>query len=333
MPNLIDTLARLNEQVVRAFAEAKRVKIPASYKSIDRVVVVAMGGSALGVHLIQSALQDRLTVPIEIVNGYNLPATATKSSLVILSSFSGTTEEILSAYKQAKAKGLKMFVLTNGGPLAAMAKKDNVPAYVFDPEDLAPQPRYGTGFMALGPLAVLNAVGAVKVSDKEVVDVAKHLLSGVAAWKREAGTVAKKLFKQGCIFISSQHLEGATHVFANQMNESAKHFAARFAIPEMNHHLMEGLTFPKTLVSGLTFVFFESDLYHPRVSKRYGLTEAVVKKNGAKTLRLKISGKTPLQQAFELVQRGALITAKMAELGHVNAEDIHWVDWFKAQMK
>lgn len=309
------------------------MNLPASYRSIDHVVVMAMGGSALGVHVIQSALADRLTVPIEVVNGYHLPASATKSSLVILSSFSGTTEEVLGAYKQAKAKGLKMFVLTHGGPLAEWARRDKVPAYVFDPGDLAPQPRYGTGFMAMAPLAVLAAIGAVKVSDKEVTDVAKHLQNGVSAWKREAGTIAKKLFQRGCVMISSEHLEGAAHVFANQLNESAKHFTARFVLPEMNHHLMEGLTFPKAIVNGLTFIFIESDLYHPRVQKRYGLTETVVKKNGAKTLRLTISGKTPLQQAFELVQRGALITTKMAELGGVDPKDIHWVDWFKKEMK
>ena len=332
MTSLEQTLGRLHEQVSRAWNEARQIALPASYKSIDRVVVVAMGGSALGVHLIKSALADRITVPIEIVNDYTLPAFAGPTTLVILSSFSGTTEEVLSAYKAARARKLKIFVLTNGGSLAEAAKKDRVPAYVFDPADLAPQPRYGTGFMAMGPLAVLKSLGVVRISDKEIFDVSEHLKKGIATWRKEARAVAKKLVHRTNVLVASEHLEGAAHIFANQMNESAKHFAARFSIPEMNHHLMEGLTFPKEAVRQMTVLFLESDLYHPRVQKRYGLTQTVVKKNGAKALALRASGRMPLAQAFELVQRGAFITAAMAELSGVDPEQIPWVNWFKRQM-
>lgn len=322
----------MQEQIDRAYGEAKAVKLPANYRTVKNVLVMAMGGSALGVDLIRHALADRIKTPIEIVDGYTIPASAGKDTLVILSSFSGTTEEVLSAYKQARARKLKVFVLTSGGDLAKWAKRDNVPAYVFDPADLAPQPRYGTGFMAMGPLAVLVNVGAVKISESEVKAVAVHLKQGIALWQKEARATAKALSGRAVVVISSEHLEGAAHVFANQMNESAKHFAARYPIPEMNHHLMEGLTFPKAAVKMMTFVFVESGLYHPRVVKRYGLTETVVKKNGAKTLRMQIGGSTPLQQAFELVQRGALVTAMMAEMAHVDPTGIPWVDWFKAEM-
>ena len=101
----------------------------------------------------------------------------------------------------------------------------------------------------------------------------------------------------------------------------------------MNHHLMEGLTFPKSVVKQMTFVFVESSLYHPRVAKRYPLTKTVVQKNGAKILSIKLTGKTPLAQAFELVQRGALITAMLADRAHVDPKSVPWVDWFKARMK
>ena len=333
MSDFLQTLSRLDEQVLRAWREARRVVLPTSYRSVKDVVVMAMGGSALGVDLIKSALADRITVPISIVNDYRIPASAGKSTLVILSSFSGTTEEVLTAYTEARLRKLKMFVLTNGGELAKRAKRDGVPMYQFDPADLASQPRYGTGFMAMGPLAVLAKIGAVKVSQKEIEEVAMHLKRGIKRWTTEAKKVSAQLKGRALVMVASEHLEGAAHVFSNQANESAKQFSTRFPIPEMNHHLMEGLTFPKSVVKQMTFVFVESSLYHPRVAKRYPLTKTVVQKNGAKILSIKLTGKTPLAQAFELVQRGALITAMLADRAHVDPKSVPWVDWFKARMK
>ena len=78
MSDFLQTLSRLDEQVFRAWREARRVVLPTSYRSVKDVVVMAMGGSALGVDLIKSALADRITVPISIVNDYLNPASAGK---------------------------------------------------------------------------------------------------------------------------------------------------------------------------------------------------------------------------------------------------------------
>ena len=135
------------------------------------------------------------------------------------------------------------------------------------------------------------------------------------------------------MIVASEHLEGAAHVFANQINESTKHFATSFLVPELNHHLMEGLMFPKAVIGKMTFVFLESGLYHARVQRRYPLTQTVVKKNGAEAVRVNFNGKTDLQQAFEMIQLGAFVTYEMAVLAKVDPESIPWVNWFKAQLK
>lgn len=331
MTDLVKIIGRMHEQLAEAWKQAQAIRLPASYRAIDRVVVMGMGGSALGAHVVRSTFADQLTVPIEVVNGYRLPGTANSRSLVILSSFSGTTEEVLTAYKAAKQKKLKMFVIAAGGELAKRARRDKVSGYFFNPKDLAPQPRYGTGFMMMGIVGALRSLGFLKLSEAEVKAVVAHLKKNTAR-AAQGKKIAKMLINRLPIVVSSEQLEGAAHVFANQMNESAKHFAALFTIPELNHHLMEGLTFPKSLIKQMTFVFVESKLYSLRVQKRYGLTETVVKKNGARVVRVALNGKTALEQAFELIQLGGYVTAEMARLVKVDPEKIPWVEWFKKQM-
>ena len=339
MSNLLNTLGRFSEQIEQAWSDTQKLVLPASWRSITNVVVMGMGGSALGAHVVKTALQSRCTLPIEVIGRYTLPATATKKSLVICSSFSGTTEEVLSAYKQARAKKVNVFVLCAGGELARLAAKDRVPAYVFNPGELVPidkngtpHPRYGGGFMVFGVLGILSKLGFAKVSGGEVAALAKHLQKELPRAKRVTPKLAKELLGRASMIVASEHLEGAAHVFANQINESTKHFSTTFLLPELNHHLMEGLQFPKEVIKKITFVFLESGLYHPRVQKRYKLTADVVKKNGAQVVRITPNGKTPLEQAFELIQLGAFVTFEMARLAKVDPEDIPWVIWFKKQL-
>ncbi len=322
----------MHEQVTEAWMQTKAIRLPASYRKINHVVVVAMGGSALGAHVVRSVFADQLTVPIEVVNGYKLPATANKSALVILSSFSGTTEEILTAYAEARKKKLNIFVIAAGGDLAKWAKRDKVPGYFFNPMDFAPQPRYGTGFMTFGIVGALVQLKVLKLSDREVFDLVTYLGKNSARAKT-GKQIARKLVNRVPVMVASEHLEGSAHVFANQMNESAKQFAARFPIPELNHHLMEGLAFPKTLIKEMSFIFIESKFYHPRVQKRYPLTQQIVKKNGGQIVRITLNGKTKLEQAFELIQLGAYVTAEISSIMKTDPEQIQWVNWFKAQMK
>lgn len=339
--NLRSALARLHEQFGAAWVDTQGLSIPTSHKGVDRIILVGMGGSALGAHVVKSVFADELTVPFEIVNGYKLPGSATKSSLVILSSFSGTTEEVLAAYKEAKAKKVKMFVMCAGGPLAALAKKDKVPSYVFEPGGLAPQPRYGVGFSVMGIIGILRQVGAFKVNNGTLSMLVKKLEEGGMQWGPDVPTeknAAKQLahtlvLGRVPVLVASEHLEGAMHVVTNMFHETAKRFTTSFPLPELNHHHMEGLTFPKEVVEKLSYLFFESKLYHPRVQLRYPLTEEVVEKNGAEVVRIELGGSTKLEQAAEVIQLGGYVTFYMAMLSGVNPEFTPWVKWFKERLK
>ncbi|MBU1125990.1 SIS domain-containing protein, partial [Patescibacteria group bacterium] len=128
----------LTQQVTTAWEEISGLKIPATYKNVANIVFVGMGGSSLGGHLFQSVYRGQLKVPFELVRDYTLPNYVNSKSLVILSSFSGSTEEVLAAALEAKKRHAKILGIASGGKLVSLMKKEKWPGYIFDPGDLAP---------------------------------------------------------------------------------------------------------------------------------------------------------------------------------------------------
>src|SRR3989344_5000344 len=129
--NMLGSIQLLGKQVEEVLALAKKVKVPDSYKKANNLVVLGMGGSALGAHLIKSVFLESLKIPVEIVNGYQAPGFVNEKSLVIASSYSGSTEEIISSVADAKNKKAKIIVICSGGKLADWAKQNQIPSLVF----------------------------------------------------------------------------------------------------------------------------------------------------------------------------------------------------------
>ena len=117
-------LARIKElpwQCHEAYRAALEFGLPADYSDIDRVVIVGMGGSAIGGDLVRSLAQSESKVPVIIHRDYGMPAFVDDRTLLIASSYSGNTEEVLSAFELTLKTGAKKLVMTTGGRLKDMA--------------------------------------------------------------------------------------------------------------------------------------------------------------------------------------------------------------------
>ena len=134
------------------------------------------------------------------------------------------------------------------------------------------------------------------------------------------------------LIIASEHLTGNAHILANQWNENAKNMAAWFAIPELNHHLLEGLTGPPAVRNRLLAVLLHSNLYDERNQKRYDITRQVLDEQKIASISINPHGKTPLEQAFDTLLLGAYASFYQAVLNKINPSPIPWVDYFKRLM-
>ncbi len=333
-------IERMSDQLQISYEEIGSIKTPSQYKNCTSIVVVGMGGSSLGAHVIASCFAKKLKKPLILVRDYSIPEFVNSKTLVILSSFSGTTQEVLSASKQALKKKAKIAVITSGGDLATLAKRNKWPIFSFKPGDLAKEPRLGTGFMIVGMLGIIQSCGFIRISGSDIksaisamAEVVDSCALDVDTKENPAKQVAKALENSPVIVVASEHLVGNAHVISNQINETAKQYCAYHEIPELNHHLMEGLTVPKNFFSKFKVLMIKSRLYNADVQKRYGITAQVFENLGAQVIEYEARGKNEFDEACEVMQFGSFVSYYLGMLNKVDPKKIPFVDWFKSEMK
>lgn len=338
--NVLGSIEQLPEQIEQVWAERDTIHVhPEGYADLHNIVVSGMGGSSLGAHVIKTLYKESLKYPLEIVRDYTLPSYVDKHTLVVLSSYSGSTEETLASAQDAKKRGAKIAVISAGGKLHEFAQREHAPEYLIDPKhNPSNQPRMAIGYSVFAQLALFAKLGLIKITDAEIKGVTallRHNAKGLAPETVDSNT-AKFLAYTGVdkiiTIVSAEHLEGAAHVFNNQLNENAKNFTVQHVLPEMDHHALEGLQFPKVTRQEVVFFLLLSSLYHSRTVKRFPLTLDVIEQNDMHGQLIHAIATTKLEQVWEIIQLGAYTNFYLAMLNGINPAPIPWVDYFKEQL-
>ena len=337
---VLSSIKLLPKQAEQAWIEVNKLKLPKSFANVKNIVVCGMGGSALGERVIDSFTEKYIRAPMEIFTQYYIPGYVNKDCLVIISSYSGNTEEALSSVHLALERNACIFVITTGGKLAELVKEEELNAYVYDPKyNPGKQPRFALGYSIFSILALLNKTSFITLSKENLRDLHKCLAKFIDEFgprmpekKNMAKILAKKLQRKIPIIIASEHIRGTAYAFKNQLNETSKTFSTFFEIPELNHHLMEGLRFPAKAKEILHFLFLKSELYSERVSRRYPLTSEVVEKNSISQDCYVARSETKMEQVVEILALGSFVSFYLAVLNDVDPYEIPWVDYFKKKL-
>lgn len=330
----------LPQQLDQSFTEALAISFPDSYRQVKNIVVCGMGGSRFPALIIQHLYKSLLKVPFIINDDYVLPGFIDENTLVVLSSYSGTTEEIIHCGKLALEKKAKLTGLCIGGEIAEFLKKNNCPVYIFDPKhNPSGQPRIGFGYGVGGNLGLLMNLALIDEKKESITSAITNLPKLLAAYTIEtvrknnpAKQLAEKVYNSYPYFIVSEFLTGVGNATQNQFNETAKTISSFRIIPELNHHLMEGLKHPDEHIKMGLFVLFFSRLYSERVQKRFKITKDVVEQNKLKTFWVELNGTTQLEQAFEVMGLGSYASMYLAALYEENPNVIPFVDYFKKEL-
>lgn len=340
--NALGSIKQLPQQIAQSWQEGRNIVFPESYKNVTEVVICGMGGSTYGGRIVKSLYDGAqyTKIPVELANGYYLPGYVDSNTLVILSSYSGSTEETLITAKEAQKKGAKITGITSGGKLLDFLESNNYPAYIFNPtHNPSGQPRLGVGYMVTGLIGMLVSLGKIPVGKQEIETLISFLTEKNSVYgetietvKNPAKQMALKLENKIPIIIVADFLEGAAYAIRNPFHETAKQLALYFTIPELNHHLMEGLSFPKQAKSLLQFIFVKSQIYDRRNTRRMELTLDVVHKNGIGSELIELHGSSALAQTMELIQIGSWTTFYLSMLHEIDPSEIPWVDYFKKEL-
>ncbi|HSJ73132.1 MAG TPA: bifunctional phosphoglucose/phosphomannose isomerase [Miltoncostaeaceae bacterium] len=330
---MADSVAAFDES--RAASEA--VELPFPPEAVGDIAVCGMGGSGIAGNLVLGAYRDRLLRPMTVVRDYYLPGWIGENTLVILSSYSGDTEETLTCASQALERNALCVAVTSGGKLARFYAAEGVPVIPLPP---GLQPRAAL-IRLLVPVAVLlDRVGAVPPLGPDLQEARETIAASVAALGPEvpeSGNPAKQLARAllGSVpLIWGAELTAAVaYRWRCQIEENAKLPASSAELPELDHNDIVGLSGTPAPLSELTQLLLLRDpRNHRQVERRFDLTREIVEPHVDSSLSITAEGQAPLARMLDLVMLGDYASLYLALLRGVDPGPVEPIERLKARL-
>jgi glucose/mannose-6-phosphate isomerase len=334
-----DMGARISElptQCRDAKEVASQCILPEEYAESDAIVILGLGGSAIGGDLVKTLVEGECRVPIFVNRQYDLPAFVGEKTLVIASSYSGNTEETLSAFREALDRGARPLAMTTGGELARMCRDQNLPLVAFDYQA---QPRAALGYSLVMLLQVLHQLGYVS-------DVSADLREAIEAMEAQqaeigievpeernaAKQLARRLEGRVPVIYAGGHLAKVARRWKCQFNENSKGWAVWEELSELNHNAVVGYEFPATMASVGHVVMLSSDLYSPRLRLRMEVTGEILNDKGIPQETLEARGRSSLSQVMWSIHFGDYVSYYLAALRGVDPTPVKTIAYLKERL-
>ncbi|HLB66477.1 MAG TPA: bifunctional phosphoglucose/phosphomannose isomerase [Candidatus Saccharimonadales bacterium] len=305
-------------------------------RDIHDVVIAGMGGSDLAGKFLPS--WPGLKVPLTILQDYILPKHVTTNTLLVCCSYSGNTEETLSVLKQAMSdkSALKIapmvIVVSSGGQELELAKQAKLPVIVI-PHDL--QPRFAFGYQLRALIEILEQTPLLKASIQELTGASNFVKSSIEGWlptvptkSNQAKQIAQELIGRSVVVYSGTLLAPSAYKWKININENAKQIAWQGTLPEFNHNEMLGWS-EQPVQKPYAVIDLRTNLDHPRVQKRFKVSERLLSGKRPAAIVVDVQGKNPIEQLLWAVALGDFVSIYLALLNNLNPTPVDLVEKFK----
>jgi glucose/mannose-6-phosphate isomerase len=298
---------------------------------ITNIVLAGMGGSSLpGVYL---RSWPGTKVPFEIVRDYDLPKYVNQNTLFISSSYSGNTEETLTALAEAESRGAQIIVLSAGGKLADYAKTKNYPLFLI-PSGI--QPRMSSFYFLTAFIQILEPLGLIETGKRAELEAASEWLKDQSSsWRADVETdnnpakqLALELVGKSVVVYSGPKLFPAANKWKICMNENAKNVAWTNQYPEFNHNEFVGWSSHPTQ-KPYAVVEIRSNLENERIQKRFIVTERLLSGLRPAPEVVVPEGKSLLEQLLWTSNFGDYVSLYLALLNGLNPTPVDLVEKLK----
>jgi len=271
-----------------------------SKKKFSSIVYCGLGGSAISGDLLRDYLSSELKIPFEVIRGYNLPFYVNQDTLVIISSYSGNTEESISCFEQALIKKPSIVVITSGGKIGQLASANKIPMIQLQ---TGFQPRYalGQGFFALLKLFHELGYSDEKKNVERVSVLWKNKAEEYSTENNIAIYIASDLIGFIPVIYSSEYLTSTGYRLKCQFNENSKLHAFHNVIPEMNHNEIIGWETIKEKQFNTKVVYLIDEEYHPQNKKRFNLLNEFLSEQKVEVLTLKSNEENKKGRIMDLI--------------------------------
>ncbi len=303
----------------------KAVLAPSS--NIENIIISGLGGSGIGGTIISELISDSCKVPIIVNKDYFIPAFVNSKTLLIISSYSGNTEETLSAFNLAISKNAQIICITSGGKILELAKQHQL-EFIEIPGGYPPRSCIGYSLVQLIKVLVNKGFADKKLFDdleKSIVLLEKEN----EAIKTESQQIAKKLTNKIAVIYSLGSTEGVAVRFRQQINENSKMLCWHHVFPEMNHNELVGWT---TKNEDLVVVTFRTSFDYERTKKRYDICKPIFAKYSNEVIDIIAKGETKLEQFLYLINIGDWITCYIADIRQIDPVEVNVIDYLKKEL-
>ncbi len=320
-------VANFSKQLTEAIAIGKNAKLSASQNKISNVLICGLGGSGIGGSVVAELVVGNANVPINVTKGYFIPSYVNENTLVIISSYSGNTEETLNCMNLAIAKNAKIVGITSGGKVLEMSKAKGFD-HIVVPGGMPPRSCLGYSltqlFFVLGFHKIINTnyeselEAAVKLIDSEENNIIA-----------EATTIAEKLKGKIPVIYATTYNEGIAIRFRQQLNENSKILCWHHIVPEMNHNELVGWTEKNDNLSVLFFL--DKDDYSRNIA-RVDINKEIIKKYASGITEIYSKGNSIIEKAIYFIHLGDWISVALGELRGVDLMEVNVINHLKSKL-
>ena len=324
------------QQVEDAVRVGKTVPLRMNVRGIKNIVLTGLGGSAIGGDLLRSYLTGELPIPFLVNRNYVLPDFVDRNSLVIVSSYSGNTEETVSAHLDGVKRKARILCVTTGGETELIARK-NRQLTIRIPSGLQPRAALGYSFFPL--LLALSRLGFIKSKAKEINETIGLLRLASATYADPGSTanrpqqLAEELKgKLPIIYSAAEHLDAVNVRWRGQICENAKQLAFGHVLPEMNHNELVGWNVNQELMKRMHVVLLRDKGTHSRVGIRENITQQIVSRYASSVSEVWSEGSSLLARMFSLVYFGDWTSFYLAILNKEDPTPVNAIDYLKNEL-
>ena len=295
------------------------------------IVYCGLGGSAISGDLLLDYLSDEMKFPFRIVRGYNLPSYTNKDTLVVISSYSGNTEETISCFQQALKLNCSIIAITSGGKIWEEANKYKIPVIKIESGF---QPRYALGLSFFSLLKLMQELGFVNEEKtvKKIIELWQKRGEEFSAEKNQAIQIAEQIIGFIPVIYSAEFLSSVGYRFKCQVNENSKLHAFYNTIPEMNHNEIIGWESYQEKQFQTKVIFLLDKEYHPQNRKRFDLLKEMLFEQKVEVLTLESDEEDRKGRIMDLIFLCDWISFYTSVLRGFDPSEIDFIHQMKKQL-
>ena len=320
-------IANFFNQLKEAMEIGRAATINPAATEIRNIVVSGLGGSGIGGNLVCELVADELTVPMMVSKSYFLPNFVDQHTLVIISSYSGNTEETVSSFLQALENRAKIVCVSSNGKVEQMAREQGLD-YVQIPGGMPPRSCLGYSFVQ--QLYILFKLGLITENFERGLQKAIDLLkNNEASIRRDAEKLASQLVEKLPIIYVPDSYEAVGVRFRQQLNENAKILCWHHVIPEMNHNELVGWRHKD---DRLAAIFFRNDDDYEKIKQRIEINKEIISNYTANIIEVYSKGGSRIEKALYLIHFGDWVSYYLAVKRKMDAVEVKVIDYLKEEL-